>query len=312
MKRTYLLAVAALLLACAGARASGPVAIYAIIDKVVLEPKEGAPERIKIWGAFMLPKGQGYQYLPPARGYMYFTLAKGNEAACRKEWADLKKLAGTGSMVGFGEARGFKGTVRKAKQQLDPVARLEPKRLQQLINDLGNDQFDVREKATKELEKQGEEIHPALRECLKGKLSLEARKRVERLIKTESPDVYVLAFGLTRLAKDSEHPYLVLMQALPEPVAPAPGTVIDAGKVTLRTRNITVKKHPDAKYVFEIENAKGDKEKSEPIAAGDKETKWTPKMQVKAGQKYTWRIKAVDGKWTGPVADVSFKGKSSP
>ena len=90
------------------------------------------------------------------------------------------------------------------------------------------------------------------------------------------------------------------------------GAVIDAGKVTLRTRNIRGKQHADAKYIFEIENAKGDMEKSEPIAAGDKETKWTPKMEVKAGQKYTWRVKAVDGKWTGPVADTSFKGKSTP
>ena len=260
----------------------------------------------------MLPKGQGYQYLPPARGYMYFTLAKGNEAACRKEWADLKKLADPGTMVGFGEARGFKGTIRKAKQQLDPVARLAPKRLQQLIDDLGNDKFDVRDKAMKELEKQGEEIYPALRECLKGKLSLEARKRVERLLQTETPDVWVLGFGLTKFAKGSDHPYLRLMQALPEQVAPAEGAVIDAGKVTLRTRNIRGKQHADAKYIFEIENAKGDMEKSEPIAAGDKETKWTPKMEVKAGQKYTWRVKAVDGKWTGPGADTSFKGKSTP
>jgi hypothetical protein len=311
MKRAYLLAVAVLFLACAGARASAPIGVYAIIDRVALEPKEGTAERIKIWGVFMLVKEQGHQVLPPARGYMHFTIAKGNEDGCRKEWADLKKLAGTGSMVGFGEASGFKGTVRKAKQQLDPVARLEPKRLQKLIDDLGSEQFDVREKATKELEKQGEEIYPALRECLKGKLSLEARKRVERLLKTETPDTYVLGFGLTKFGKDSEHPYVLLMQALPEPVAPAEGTIIDAGKVTLRTHKIRVKQHPDAKYVFEIENAKGDKEKSEPIAAGNKEAKWTPKLEVEAGQKYSWRVKAVDGKWTGPVADVSFKGKST-
>ena len=32
--------------------ASGQVSIYAIVEKVVLEPNDSAPERIQIWGAF--------------------------------------------------------------------------------------------------------------------------------------------------------------------------------------------------------------------------------------------------------------------
>jgi hypothetical protein len=59
-------------------------------------------------------------------------------------------------------------------------------------------------------------------------------------------------------------------------------------------------------------NAAGEKETSQPIAAGDKETKWAPRMQVKAGEKYTWYVRAVDGEWKGPPATSMFQGKARP
>ena len=42
------------------------------------------------------------------------------------------------------------------------------------------------------------------------------------------------------------------------------------------------------------------------VEAGEKETKWTPKMKVKAGEKYTWRVRATDGDWKGPVVTSGF------
>jgi hypothetical protein len=41
------------------ALASDPVGVYAYVDKVVLEPSEGKPERIQIWGGFALAEGRG-------------------------------------------------------------------------------------------------------------------------------------------------------------------------------------------------------------------------------------------------------------
>jgi len=112
MNRRHL-AVLAVLLAVPAARASDPVGVYAVVDKVVLEPSTGAPDRIQVWGAFALARNGGDEYAPPERGYMYFSLAPGKENVCRKEWADLKKLAGTNQCVAFGARYKNNGTVRR-------------------------------------------------------------------------------------------------------------------------------------------------------------------------------------------------------
>src|SRR5437867_3353521 len=76
--KTLLIFVAGLTLA----QASVPVAVYARIEKVVLEPNPDSPETIQIWGVFSMAKpNSNNEYLPPARGYLYFKLAGDTEAA---------------------------------------------------------------------------------------------------------------------------------------------------------------------------------------------------------------------------------------
>ncbi|HMJ66589.1 MAG TPA: hypothetical protein VK615_14695 [Candidatus Binatia bacterium] len=99
------------------ARASDPVGVYAFVDKVVLEPSEGQAERIQIWGGFALAEGYGETYAPAKRGYMYFTVKPGQEEVCRKEWSDLKTLAGSDQFVAFASRHKAKGTVRKASDK---------------------------------------------------------------------------------------------------------------------------------------------------------------------------------------------------
>jgi hypothetical protein len=112
MSRRHL-AVAVVLLALApAARASDPTGIYAVVDKVVLEPSAGPAERIQVWGVFALAQGRGDNYAPPEHGCMYFKLAK-KEEVCRKEWADLKKVAGTRQVIAFGARYSPNGKVRK-------------------------------------------------------------------------------------------------------------------------------------------------------------------------------------------------------
>src|SRR5262245_22109735 len=113
MSRKPLLALAALLAVGAAARASDPVGIYAVIDKVVVEPSTGDVERVQLWGVFAVAQGGGDNYSPPARGYMSFTLPKQKQDVARKEWKDLQKMAGTKQVVAFGARYGKKGTVRK-------------------------------------------------------------------------------------------------------------------------------------------------------------------------------------------------------
>lgn len=93
--------------------ASGPISIYGIVEKVVFEPDERAPERIQVWGAFAYAHVKFFNRKdgdpsPPLssaqRGYLYFRLPSSGESVetVRKEWADLEAVAGTGQAVGFG------------------------------------------------------------------------------------------------------------------------------------------------------------------------------------------------------------------
>jgi hypothetical protein len=86
--------------------ASEPVGVYALVDRVVLEPDGNDPQRIQIWGDFMFafPKHlRDWEVKqPPVNGLLYFTIVKGKEEVCRSEWSDLQKMAGTGICVALG------------------------------------------------------------------------------------------------------------------------------------------------------------------------------------------------------------------
>ena len=123
MHRVLALLVVLAAFAPVPAHASDPVGIYALVEKVVFEPNESAPERVQVWGAFALTDGRsGDGYLPAQRGFLYFTLKSGKEDTCRKEWNDLKAVAGTGQGVGFGGRYVPNGRVRKAGEKAESVS----------------------------------------------------------------------------------------------------------------------------------------------------------------------------------------------
>jgi WD40 repeat protein len=68
------------------------------------------------------------------------------------------------------------------KEHLKPVALPNEKKLKQLIQDLGSDDFDARKQATEELEQLGELAEPSLRKRLEEKPELEVQKRIDELI----------------------------------------------------------------------------------------------------------------------------------
>ena len=131
MKTAGLLAVILIPLAFAGpaskspalADVSGNIGIFAIVDRVQFEPNEQQPERIRVHGAFSFVNLQDFgagratrsgSVASPlgmtwaVRGFLYFRLPapstpQVNLAATRREWADLKSVAGTGQAVAFGE-----------------------------------------------------------------------------------------------------------------------------------------------------------------------------------------------------------------
>jgi WD40 repeat protein len=74
------------------------------------------------------------------------------------------------------------------KQQLWPVPPADPQLVARWIVELESDRFEVRQRASEELEKVGDLAEPALRKVLGGQPSLEMRRRVEALLrKVEGP-----------------------------------------------------------------------------------------------------------------------------
>jgi hypothetical protein len=103
-------------------RASGPIAAYAIVENVVLEPNDTAPDRIQVWGVFMLEMApQSSSYSSPQRGYLYYRIPPNADAkATRAIFSDFKKVAGTGTTIGFGSGASTNssgaGRVRKVTE----------------------------------------------------------------------------------------------------------------------------------------------------------------------------------------------------
>jgi hypothetical protein len=59
----------------------------------------------------------GSNYGPAQRGYLYYSCPAGQEATCRREWDDLKSVAGKDTGVGFGQRYKATGRVRKAEDK---------------------------------------------------------------------------------------------------------------------------------------------------------------------------------------------------
>jgi hypothetical protein len=118
-------AVLALTLGLRIVHASGPIGVYALVDKVQFEPRAEKPERVRISGVFITADGRsGEYYSAPQRGYLYFTLPRDSGdptrdyvELARREWADLKAVAGTRQVVAFGSSWGVKVRVRKPDEE---------------------------------------------------------------------------------------------------------------------------------------------------------------------------------------------------
>ncbi len=113
------LAVALAPLAAAAALAAAPSVrkdphgVYAMVDSVIFEPAAGAPERVRLWGAFAIAdpitiENGKVTYIeigrfnPPVRGYMYYAVNPRDAAGSRSQWAAISAVAGTGRLAAWG------------------------------------------------------------------------------------------------------------------------------------------------------------------------------------------------------------------
>jgi hypothetical protein len=245
----WLAGVGLFLFGGAAARGSGNLGVIAVIDKVVTEPRGESPERIRVWGTFVTAQEgrtqEGRMYSLPAYGVLYYAIPAGNEAECRREWEEMQKAAGTGTVIGWADSslRRHLGRVRRAGA-------------------------------------------PA-----------------------GEPDPYPVGFGLLKFPRESTFAPVQSLRTTPAPVSPVDEAVAP-GKVKLVVHNVRDTARAKVAYWFVIESASGEREVSDPVPAGEKETTWTPRLEVKAGAKYTWRVQAVEGDWKGPANPATFKGKA--
>src|SRR5215468_5077665 len=96
--------VTAALVFCLAAQASGPIAVYALVDNVTFEPNADKPERVRMDGVFITAAERTDRYSEPQSGYLYFTLPAQNRDVVLREWSDLKEVAGKRQVVGFGSS----------------------------------------------------------------------------------------------------------------------------------------------------------------------------------------------------------------
>jgi hypothetical protein len=92
------------------AYASGPVSVYSLVDQVSFEPNAENQQRIRISGVFITALDQTGKYSAPQRGTLYLALPAHDPELARREWADLKSVAGTRQVIGIGSS--WSGIVR--------------------------------------------------------------------------------------------------------------------------------------------------------------------------------------------------------
>jgi hypothetical protein len=97
-------------------------------------------------------------------------------------WGDLASIEAPVAYQAIGTlAAEPKHAVPFLKERLQPIFEVLT-RTRQLVGELDDDRFAVRQKATQELEKMSELGAPMLRQVLQGRPSLEVRRRVERIL----------------------------------------------------------------------------------------------------------------------------------
>jgi WD40 repeat protein len=117
---------------------------------------------------------------PPGQGEKPTALTKGQ---LRALWSDL---GSADAARGWQALRSLVGAPKAVVPFLDEQLRSLPalyRRVNRLVADLDADRFTVRQKATEELQRLGRMVEDPLRRALAGRPSLEARRRMEAVLK---------------------------------------------------------------------------------------------------------------------------------
>lgn len=155
----------------------------------------GSDTTILLWDVDSIRQSWHPRKRPPATAEMdelwqHLGSEKGNAAAAAMAWLEA-----------FPQQ-----TVALLRQRLRPAVPLDADRAGRLLEDLASEDFKVRQRAAKELEKQGDVAEPFLRQRLAEKPSLEVRRRLESLLEAlEGPPLRPEQMRMDRAVEVLEH-----------------------------------------------------------------------------------------------------------
>lgn len=83
---------------------SAGLGIYATVNQVTFEPNDSSPNEIRISGVFVVPVPMSSgDYRAPEKGCLYLRITPGTEELARRDWKQLKSVAGSDQVVAFGQ-----------------------------------------------------------------------------------------------------------------------------------------------------------------------------------------------------------------
>jgi hypothetical protein len=144
-------------------------------------------------------------------------------ADCESCWTDLSS---PDARVALGAIEELASDPERAvpflAKRLRPPA-VQQRRIARLIADLDSDEYRIRKQASTELRRLGETATGELRATLAGKLSLQARRSIERLLKGsgQSPDQVALIRAVEALERCRTPAARALLERLHRHKAPA-------------------------------------------------------------------------------------------
>jgi WD40 repeat protein len=157
-------------------------------------------------------------------------LGEADEKTIETLWLDLAQEAGRAYSAIWKLTETRESAVAFLRGRLMPAVGADFTKVRKLLKDLDDDRFEVRESASRELEKLGPANHGALRQALEAKPSAEVRRRLETLLENagsieQSPELLRRLRAIQVLEGIGSEEVRQLLERLASGVSHAPETV---------------------------------------------------------------------------------------
>jgi hypothetical protein len=165
------------------------VRLWDVLSGDALTPLAGHKDQVL--GLAFSPDGRALASVSGDATGLVWDLTGGAAQAPRRQGAEARQAlwvrlaardAGRARRAVWALASAPADSVSLLRARLRPVPASAPRRVARLLAELDAEEFEVRQRAGRELAKLGPDVEPALRKALEGSPSLELRKRLELLL----------------------------------------------------------------------------------------------------------------------------------